>query len=130
MDQEQRVLDRPQAFSLQRILSLLNCEVISGSERIEGIEITSCFATDLMSDVLAYAAPGTLLITELTTVQAVHTADVADLSAILFVGKKEPGKEVSDLARRKEIPVLRTKQTMFEVCGALAELGLRAASKQ
>ena len=130
MDQNKREVDQPQAFSLQRIVGLLDCEVISGEARIEGIEITSCFATDLMSDVLAYAAPGTLLITELTTIQAIHTADVADLAAILFVGKKEPGKEVSDLAQGKEIPVLRTRRTMFDVCGALAELGLRAASKQ
>jgi predicted transcriptional regulator len=130
MGQDELVADRPQVFSLKKVLGLLECEVIAGSERIDGIEISSCFASDLMSDVLAYAAPGTLLITELTTVQAIHTADVADLAAIIFVGKKEPRKAVLDLARRKGIPVLRTEQTMFEVCGILAKLGLRAASKQ
>jgi predicted transcriptional regulator len=88
-------------------------------------EVTGCFASDLMSDVLAFAKPGVLLLTGLTSVQAVHTADVAELKGIVFVSNKRPPEAVVDLARKKEIPLVRTRHSLFEACGIIfkAETG-------
>ncbi len=86
--------------------------------------VFSCFAADLMSDVLAFSAANALLITGLTSVQAVHTADVADCKAILFVSGKQPSPEALDLARGREIPLLSTKHSMFDSCGVLSQHGL------
>lgn len=103
--------------------ALLQCEVISSPGGLESLEANGFFAADLMSDVLAFAAPGAVLITGLTTVQSVHAADVAELHAILFVDGKRPDAAVLELAERKRIPLLGTHHDMFAACGLLFAAG-------
>jgi len=114
---------------LSEIAGVLDCEVVLGAERLDAIDVRDCFAGDLMSDVLRYSHPGALLITGLTSVQSIHTADVADLTAILFVSSKTPAREIVDLARARDIPLLTTSRGMFDVCGVLYRAGLAAAAE-
>jgi predicted transcriptional regulator len=109
---------------LSTIAGLLECDVLLGEERLDTIEVRACFAADLMSDVLRFSDPGALLITGLTSLQSIHTADVADLAAILFVSNKTPGRATIDLARTRSIPLLTTHRTMFDACGVLHRAGL------
>jgi predicted transcriptional regulator len=113
---------------LSQIADLLECEVLLGAERLGAIEVQACFAADLMSDVLRYSRSGALLITGLTSVQSIHTADVAALTAILFVSDKTPGQATVDLAREKDIPLLTTSRGMFDACGVLYHAGLAMAA--
>ena len=113
---------------LRRISELLDCEVLLGRERLDDLEVSACFAADLMSDVLRFSHAGTMMITGLTSVQSVQTADVADLAAILFVGDKRPNGAVLDLAREKGIPLLTTRHNMFDACGILYSAHLAPAS--
>lgn len=115
---------------LSEVLEALCGELISGNSASLQMEITACFAADLMSEVLAFCAPGALLVTGLANVQSVHTADVADLKGVLFVNDKRPGPEVLRLAVQREIPLLATKLTMFAACGILYRRGLEPASKR
>ncbi len=102
--------------------------MICGQDTL-GAEVSSCFAADLMSDVLAFSAPDSLLITGLTSVQSVHTAHVADCAGILFVSGKQPSPEALQLARNNSIPLLATSHSMADSCGILRQHGLPAASK-
>jgi predicted transcriptional regulator len=113
---------------LAEIRDLLGCEVLCGAHRLDEI-VTECFAADLMSDVLAFSKPHTLLITGLSGIQSVHTADVAELAGIVFVHRKRPSPQVLDLAAERELPVLSTPLHMFDACAALAARGLRGGSK-
>ncbi|MBP1619425.1 MAG: putative transcriptional regulator containing domain [Acidobacteria bacterium] len=115
-------------MQLRSIVALLDCEVISGHAVLD-IEVPSCFAADLMSDVLAFSTPDSLLITGLTSVQSVHTAHVADCSGILFVSGKRPSPEALQLARDNSVPLLATHHSMADSCGILRQHGLPAASK-
>ena len=45
----------------------------------ETAELTGCFAADLMSDVLAFAREGSLLVTGLATAQSIRTAAIKHL---------------------------------------------------
>ena len=114
---------------LGKLVKLLDGEVIWGTKLISKAEVTGCFAADLMSDVLAFAKPGVLLLTGLTSVQSVHTADVADLRGIVFVSDKRPPEAVVELARKKEIPLIRTRHGLFEACGIIFKAGARAAGR-
>ena len=114
---------------LRRIVELVEAEVLLGLDRLDDLEITSCFAADLMSDVLRFSHAGTLLITGLTSVQSVHTADVADLAAILFVGDKRPDPGIVDVARARGIPLLSTRRSMFEACGLLYDAHVAGAPR-
>ncbi len=115
-------------MTLGEIRDLLECEVICGGDQMD-VEVTACFAADLMSDVLAFSRSGALLVTGLTSIQSVHTADVADLKAILYVHSKRPPAPVVDVARQKRLPLLTTRRFMYETCGLLYHRGLTAADK-
>jgi predicted transcriptional regulator len=113
---------------LAEVRELLGGEVI-GVLPNEEQEVAAVYAADLMSDVLAYAAKDSLLVTGLTSAQVVHTADVADLGAIVFVCDKRPAPQVIAMARDIGLPLLSTHQTMFAACGLLWAAGLRCGHR-
>jgi len=90
-----------------------------------GMEIPCAGAADLMSDVLAFAEPGSVLLTGLCNPQVVRTVEMADIAAIIFVRGKHPPPETVALAKEKGIPLVTTPHTMFEACGRLCQAGLR-----
>jgi len=94
------------------------------------VEITCVCAADLMSDVLAFAEPGSLLLTGLCNPQVVRTAEMADIVGIIFVRGKQPSSETVALAKEKGIPLALTSLTMFEICGRLYQAGLRSCEAQ
>lgn len=102
----------------------LGAEIICGSEHLSRDVITVCGA-DLMSDVLAYSKEKTLLLTGLTNIQVVRTAEMGDLVGIVFVRGKRPAPEVIEMARVKSIPLLCTNFPLFESCGMLFKSGLK-----
>ncbi|MCX7974307.1 MAG: DRTGG domain-containing protein [Candidatus Aminicenantes bacterium] len=112
-------------MKLREIKELLAAEVIWGENHLE-IEIDTVCASDLMSDVLALGKPGMLLITGLSNVQSVRTADIIEAKAILYVRGKKPDQEGISLAKKKGIPLLATKYLMYQACGLLYQKGLKS----
>lgn len=88
-------------------------------------ELSSTMGSDMMSDVLAFTEPRSLLVTGLISMQSVRTADVADVAAIIYVRGKSPKHETIDLAIKLGIPLLTTELGMFDVCGILHSKGLK-----
>lgn len=103
---------------------ILQAEVLWGEEMLDSELRTACGA-DLLSDVLAFTKDRTLLLTGLTNVQVVKTAEISDMAAIVFVRGKRPTLELLEMAGERAIPVLVTGLSMFESCGRLYEAGLR-----
>ena len=112
---------------LNEIIELLAAEVIVNKDDTDVIAETAC-ASDLMSDVLSFAKPGGILLTGLTTIQVIYTAELAELKAICFVRGKRPPKDTVRLAESKGVVLLRTNLPMFESCGRLHEHGLKGCS--
>ena len=112
-------------MNLQEMASLLDAKNFSTEFDLGGIEVNHAYACDLMSDVLAFCTPGTLLLTGLTNVQIVRTAQMLDIPAVIFVRGKVPLEETLQLAKDNDIPILVTKHTMFEACGILYENGMK-----
>jgi hypothetical protein len=81
-----------------------------------------------MSDVLASACPGALLLTNLIHTQVVRTCDITGMCAIVFVRGKNPSCETVKLAEECNIPLLSTQLTMFEACGILYTNGISETS--
>ncbi len=113
---------------LEKIKEILKAEVIAGAEELQ-MEIKMGCGCDLMSDVLAYIKPDSLLLTGLTNPQVIRTAEMADIKAICFVRKKKPDKETVELAKSKNIPLLLTDLPLFEACGKLYTEGLAGCSE-
>jgi predicted transcriptional regulator len=87
-------------------------------------EISMSCGSDLMSDVLAFIKPDSLLLTGLVNPQVIRTAEMAEVAAICFVRGKLPQKETVKLANEKKLPLLTTKLSMYESCGRLYREGL------
>ena len=115
-------------MTLEDLRGLLECEVLTGEDLL-GTTVDEGFAADLMSEVLAYCRPRAVLLTGLATLQSVHTADVSDLAAIVFVHGRRPSAEVVSLAARRGIPLLSTPRSTFEACGILHALGISGAAR-
>lgn len=114
-------------MTLGEISGILGALVITKSTDMNR-EIGRAYCADLMSDVLAFSVTQSLLITGLTNVQVVRTADVADIKAVVFVQNKKPDIDTIAMADSKNIPLLVTSLSMFETCGRLYENGLRSAA--
>lgn len=114
-------------MTLKEIKEILQAEVITEDDGLD-LEVTFAGGSDLMSDVLAFAKPGILLLTGLSNSQSVRTANIIDAIAIVYVRGKKPDKEGVELAREKKIPLLSTKFMMYTACGLLFSHGLQGAN--
>lgn len=110
-------------MKLREIKRILEAEVVWGEDKLDAEVVGAC-ASDLMSDVLAFGRPGLLLITGLSNIQSVRTADIIEAKAVLYVRGKRPDKEGIELAAKKGIPLLATGQMMYKTCGLLYSRGL------
>ena len=111
-------------MKLAEIKDMLQCQVLTGEDALS-MEVETVVASDGMSEILAFAHPGALMITGLTNVQSVRTADIANVRAMIYIRGKRPDTRTIDVAREKKIPVLATTLGMFDVCGILRDAGLK-----
>ena len=91
-------------------------------------EIKCAFAADLISDILMCTKEPTLLLTGLTNPQIIRLADMIDLEGIIFVRGKTPSKQIIEMAKERDLPVIVTNFTMFKTAGTLYNLGIRSCS--
>ncbi len=105
--------------NLNEITALLGGERLTPGTGLE-TECTKVFASDLMSDVLAYMEPASLLLTGLANSHAVRTACLLDAAALVIVQGKRPDPKAVDEARERKLPVITTGLSMFEACLRIA----------
>ena len=115
-------------MNLRQISEILKADVLLGQESLD-IEINMVCGADLLSDVLAFTKPDSLLLTGLTHPQVVRTAEIAEVSAVCFVRGKRPPEETIELARQRDLPLLCTSLLMYESCGLLYERKLAGCSQ-
>jgi len=113
--------------TLLDIRDILQCEVLTEGDDLT-VDVQFVVASDGMSEILAFAKSRELMITGLTNIQAVRTADIAGVSAIVFCRGKRPDARVVEFAKKKRIPVLATRMVMFDICAVLYNKGLKGVS--
>ena len=113
------------SLRLEEVKKILECDVVVGEDQLD-LSVNLGCAADLMSDVLAFSKSGSLLLTGLANAQAVRTADIAEVRAIVFVRGKKPNSEAIELARRRNMPLLCTELYMYEAAGRLYASNLKS----
>lgn len=111
-------------MKMTEIISLLDARLLCGAVE-DDYEFDSAFASDMMSDVLAYGQGQALLLTGLLNQQVIRTAEMLDMRCIVFVRGKVPADEVLSLAAEKGITALTTRHGMFTCDGLLYQAGIR-----
>ncbi|MBR4039039.1 MAG: hypothetical protein IKJ11_02945 [Clostridia bacterium] len=112
-------------MTVKEIAQVLDAQWLCCEEE-ENRVIHTAFASDMMSDVLAYVQEDTLLLTGLVNDQSIRTAEMLDLPCVVYVRGKNPHKQTIDRATLLGMPALSTQYTMFEACGRLYAAGLSA----
>jgi hypothetical protein len=107
----------------EEILRTLHADTILNDGWLNG-DIVRVYGSDLMSDILSFSKPNSLLLTGLINPQTIRTAEMVDIAAICFVHGKRPHDETLDLARENQMPLFCTRFSMFEACGRLFAAGL------
>ncbi|MDR0396002.1 MAG: hypothetical protein LBH66_01705 [Oscillospiraceae bacterium] len=116
-------------MTIGTIRDLLSAEVLAGEGLME-LEIRSACGSDLMSDVLMFVKENTVLITGLVNPQVVRTAEMLDVSCIVFARGKRPPSDMIAMANERGIAMLATCETMYVACGLLYRGGLPGSPKR
>ena len=111
-------------MTISDVVTILDARVLCGEESL-GSEVASACGSDLMSDVLAFIKEKTVLITGLTNIHVIRTAEMLDIHCIVFARGKVPGEDLLSEARELGIVVLTTKHTSYTTCGLLYQAGIR-----
>ncbi|MGE5485959.1 MAG: hypothetical protein ACM3X4_13180 [Ignavibacteriales bacterium] len=113
-------------MNLADVKRLLDAETLCGADKLDTVVSAGC-ASDLMSDVLAFGFEKSVILTGLVNEQVIHTAEMVDAAAVVFVrGKfRQVSGRVIEIARERGIPVLVTRHLMFDSCGILHAAGLK-----
>ena len=110
-------------MKIRQIMALTGATVVCGNGR-EDHEVQCAFASDLMSDVLTLDCNGVLLVTGLCNMQTIRTAEMADVSCILFVRGKKATPDILQLAAENEMILMETDHSMYHSVGELYCNGL------
>ena len=111
-------------MNLKDVYDLLDAEILVGGDQMHA-ELTTAFAADTMSDLLAFGRAGGILLTRMTSPQVIRTSDIMDIAAIIMIRGKIPSPEVIQLAGELHVPILATRFSQFEAAGLLYAKGLR-----
>jgi predicted transcriptional regulator len=111
-------------MNLRDVYDLLDAEILVGGDQMDE-ELTTAFAADTMSDLLAFGRAGGILLTRMTSPQVVRMSDIMDIVAVIMVRGKIPSPEVIQLAKELHVPIMATRFPQFEAAGLLYAKGLR-----
>ncbi len=102
-------------MEIKIIKDALEASVIEGKDRLD-TAVEHVYASDLMSDVLAFGKPDSLLLTGLATQQAVISAHMAEFKGVVFVRGKRPKDGSRKFARDNHLVLLSTEVDMYDAC--------------
>ncbi len=88
-----------------------------------GSEVGQAYAADTMSELIAHAAPDTLLVTSLNNTQLVRVAELMDVPGICLVGGANPGPDLLSLAEAAGTAILVCQDDLEQTCRRLESAG-------
>lgn len=88
-------------------------------------DVSAGHASDLLSDVLANAPSGGVLVTIQVHLNVIAVAVHAGLAAVIFASGREPDESVRSKATEEGMQLYVSDEPTFEVVGRLYALGLR-----
>jgi hypothetical protein len=87
--------------------------------------ISHGYASDLLSDVLAHAPAGGVLVTLQVHLNVIAVASHAGMRAVIFSSSRMPDDEIIERATAEGLSLLSSSADTFEIVGRLYESGIR-----
>jgi hypothetical protein len=88
-------------------------------------DVSVGFASDLLSDVLAHAPKGALLVTVQAHLNVIAVAVHTELAGVVFASARVPEPAVVSRAIEENVPLMASDLSAFELVGRLYALGVR-----
>ena len=110
-------------MKLSEIIDLTNAKVVAGDAEKDR-ELLRAFSSVRMSVVLTLGTEHILLITGLTNLQIVRTAEMADIEVVLLARNKTATPEMIELANETGLVLLETPFSIYRASGLLFQNGL------
>jgi len=88
-------------------------------------EIERGYASDLLSDVLAHAPEGGLLVTLQVHLNVIAVASHAELAGVVFAGGRKPEDDVLAKAAGEGLALYSSAEDTFDIVGRLYTLGVK-----
>ncbi|MDL2275583.1 hypothetical protein LJC22_05615 [Desulfosarcina sp. OttesenSCG-928-G10] len=111
-------------MKISEVKDILKAEMLCGETQLDTV-IVGGGAADLMEDVLAAAARGSILLTGVTTDHVIRTAKIVGVGGVVIVRGKKPPQEFVNMAQSFDIPLMITRYSLFVACGRLYMNGIR-----
>ena len=116
-------------MTIRQVMEIVDGKVLIGEERLDERVDTAC-GSDLMSDVLAFVKENTVLITGLINPHVLRTAEMLDITCIVFARGKLPSEEMLEMAEEIGITVIASPLTTYTACGELYVHGLPGTKRK
>jgi len=111
-------------MTLREIADVLKLEALTPELDITA-EVSRAHVSDLLSDVLANAPAGGILVTIQVHMNVVAVALHAGLAGVIFAAGMKPDDAVRQKAVQEKLPLFAADGPSFDVSGRLYRLGLR-----
>jgi serine kinase of HPr protein (carbohydrate metabolism regulator) len=112
---------------LRDIIDKLDLKVLSGENSID-VDVKTAYASDILSDVMAYATKGGLWITNQNHQNVVAIVYFKTLAGAILAAGLMPDEETLAKARDKNVPLFQSELPAFEISGRLYELGIKGCA--
>ena len=116
-------------MKIKSIKDALGALVIEGENRLD-TDIKYIYASDLMSDVLAFGKTDSILLTGLATQQAVISAHMAEFHGVVFIRGKKPKDGSVQFASENNLVLLTTELDMYDACTRIHDVESKKIKKQ
>ena len=116
-------------MTIRQVMEIVDGKVLIGEDRLDARVDTAC-GSDLMSDVLAFVKEKTVLITGLINPHVLRTAEMLDITCIVFSRGKMPSEEMLEMAEEIGITVISSPLTTYTACGELYVHGLPGTKRK
>ncbi len=111
-------------MTIKEISEIIDGTILCCHEK-QASQVEHAFASDLMSDVLTVEKENVLLITGLANLQAVRTAEMSDISFIIFARNKKINSDIIALAKDTGIMLMESPYSVFKISGELYKAGVK-----
>ena len=98
---------------------------LKGLTQVFDKPVTGVYISDMVSDVIANARAGNVLVTLQVHNNVIAAANLMDLAAIVLTRGRTPAPEATALAEKAEITVFSTPMDSWQVATKLYEAGIR-----
>jgi len=111
-------------IQIRDIAELLKAKVLTAGLDLRS-EVSNAFTSDLMSDVLTGDYDQTILVTGLSNMQAIRTAEMSDIQEVIIGRNKEVSQEMINLAQENGIVLIQSSYSLYRISGILYEAGIK-----